>query len=557
MKKLIILIVLSLSALANEKPNIIMIITDDMGYSDLGCYGGEIKTPNIDRLADQGVKFSQFYNCGKCEPTRGTIVSGHYWHTSYEGIHIRKDTPSFGEVVKSAGYRTMMVGKWHAHGSPFERGFDRHFGFMEGGTNFFKGDETFTLDGKPWKVPEKDFYVTTALSEYAIKFIKEENKSHPEKPFFMYVAYNAPHSPIQALPQDVAKYRGKYKKGWDKLRKERYERQQKIGLAGDHWNLPERPSGIPAWDTLDEKSKDFEDLRMATYAGMIDCVDRGVGDILKTLNELKISDNTLVIFTNDNGASPNDRVRGGKFGSSEARWNVGLAWANLSNTPFQHYKRTQSAGGVTTPFIVRWPEKIKPKKEFIDQSCHFIDLLPTFMDLSGAKYPENYKGNKMPPLPGRSIRPIMTENKQLASRPLFFQLYNYLAVVDNNWKIRTTYGEDWRLYDLSKDRTETNDLSKTNPEKFKYMLALQKQNFESSNVKMKLKAGESEPKYTPIFDGDKIGKPERKGLKDAAYQNWLVKERAKGTEPDDSTKNEMTQRLANQIVKKKKKKADK
>ena len=283
-----------------EHPNIVLIMTDDMGFSDVGCYGGEIETPNIDRLAAGGVKFSQFYNCGKCEPTRAALVTGHQWWTYNPDVAIRRDSPNVGEVMRTAGYRTMMVGKWHAEGVPFQRGFDRHFGFMGGGTNYFLGDDSFTLDGRPWQVPKDNFYVTTALTDYAVRFIREEQQSHRDKPFFLYLAYNAPHSPIQAPAELVTKYRGKYLKGWDEIRRERFERQQKLGLAGLGWSLPERPENLPAWDTLDDKNKDFEDLRMATYAAMVDCVDQGVGAVMRTLDELGIRDNTLVIFLNDN-----------------------------------------------------------------------------------------------------------------------------------------------------------------------------------------------------------------------------------------------------------------
>ena len=285
---------------ADSQPNVVFIITDEVGFSDLGCYGSEINTPNIDLLAQQGLKFSQFYNCGKCEPSRAALTTGHQFWTSDPNVAIRKDSPNVGEILQPAGYRTMMVGKWHCAGVPFEAGFDRHFGFMGGATNFFLGDESCALDGKPWPVPKKDFYVTTVLSDYAEKFIREKHRLSPEHPFFLYLAYNAPHSPIQAPEDQAAKYRGKYLKGWDAIRKERFAKQQKIGLAGPAWHFPERPANIPAWETLRAKSQDFEDLRMATYAAMVDCVDQGVGRIFNTRKELNIDEKTLVIFMNDN-----------------------------------------------------------------------------------------------------------------------------------------------------------------------------------------------------------------------------------------------------------------
>ncbi|MCX6856075.1 MAG: sulfatase-like hydrolase/transferase [Verrucomicrobia bacterium] len=420
------------------------------------------------------MKFSQFYNCGKCEPSRAALVTGHQWWTHNENVAIRKDSPNFGEVIRTAGYRTMMVGKWHCDGVPFERGFDRHFGFMGGGTDFFNGDKSFTLDGKLWPVPKKDFYVTTALTDHAVKFIRDEKQAHPEQPFFMYLAYNAPHAPIQAPAAEVAKYRGKYLKGWDVLRRERFEKQKSLGLAGAGWNAPERPANLPAWDSLDEKAKDFEDLRMATFAAMVDCVDQGVGRVMQTLDELKLRDDTLVIFLNDNGASPNDRVRRGEFGTPGTTWNVGLGWAHLSSTPFKYYKRTQHSGGVTTPFIAHWPAAIKPRAAFEDQPCQVADLLPTLIDVAGGSYPADFGGKQQPPLPGRSFAPILTRGETLPPRTLHFALFNNLALIHDGWKIVTAYSQPWQLYDLKNDRTETLDLAHERPEKLAELLALQK-----------------------------------------------------------------------------------
>lgn len=490
----------------SRQPNMIVILTDDMGFSDIGCYGGEINTPNIDKLADGGLKFSQFYNCGKCEPSRAALVTGQQWFSHSPNVAVRKDSPNFGEVLRGAGYRTMMVGKWHCAGVPFERGFDRHFGFMGGGTDSFLGDDSFTLDGKPWPVPKAGFYATTALTDYALRFLREEHQAHPEQPFFLYLAYNAPHAPIEAPASEVAKYRGKYLKGWDVIRQERFEKQKKLGLAGPGWNFPERPAVIPAWDTLEAKAKDFEDLRMATYAAMVDCVDQGVGRVLKTLDELGVRDNTLVIFLNDNGASPNDRIRKGEFGAPGTTWNVGVAWAFTSTTPLKFYKRTQHSGGVTTPFIANWPAVIKPQQAYNDQPWQIADILPTLMDLAGTSYPAHFGGKEQPPLPGRSLAPVLTGNAVLPARTLYFQLFNNLAVVDNGWRLVTAYGEPWQLYDLTRDRTETHDLAASNPERLQQMLALQKAFHNRPEVRLRINSGEREPVYAPIYKADgKIG----------------------------------------------------
>ena len=492
----------ALHATSASKPNILLILADDMGFSDLGCYGGEIKTPNIDKLAEGGLKFSQFYNCGKCEPSRAALVTGQQWFSHSPNVALRKDSPNFGEVLRGTGYRTMMVGKWHCAGVPFDRGFDRHFGFMGGGTNSFLGDDSFTLDGKPWPVPKKDFYATTALTDYAVRFLREEHQADANQPFFLYLAYNAPHAPILAPASEVAKYRGNYLKGWDVIRQQRFAKQQALGLAGPGWNYPERPKTIPAWDTLDAKAKDFEDLRMATYAAMVDGVDQGVGRVLKTLDDLGVRDNTLVIFLNDNGASPNDRVRRGDFGTPGTTWNVGAAWAFTSTTPLKFYKRTQHSGGVTSPFIANWPAGIKPQQTFNDQPFQIADILPTLMDLTGTKYPAQFGGKKQPPLPGRSVAPLLTSNAVLPPRPLYFQLFNNMALVADGWRMVTAYGMPWELYDLTQDRTETHNLAASNPEKLQHMLAQQKAFVAQPDVKLRVTAGECEPRYAPIYKAD-------------------------------------------------------
>ena len=318
------------------------------------------------------------------------------------------------------------------------------------------------------------FYKTTALTDYAVKFIREEKQAHPDQPLFMYLAYNAPHASIQAPAAEVAKYRGKYRKGWDVLRRERFEKQQSLGLAGPGWNFPERPATLPAWDSLDAKSQDFEDLRMATYAAMVDCVDQGVGRVMQTLDELKLRENTLVIFLNDNGASPNDRVRRGEFGTPRANWNVGLGWAFASTTPFKFYKRSQHSGGITTPFIAHWPAGIAPRAKYEDQACHLIDMIPTLLDVAGGKYPADFGGKQHPPLPGRSFLPILTKAETLPARTLHFSLFNNLALIHGGWKIATSYGQPWQLYDLTNDRTETRDLATGQPEKLAELLGLAK-----------------------------------------------------------------------------------
>lgn len=539
-------------------PNIIVIITDDMGFSDIGPYGGEIRTPNLDRLAAGGVKFSQFYNCAKCEPSRASLLTGQQWWAHHPDVAVRKDSPNFGEVMQTGDYRTMMVGKWHAAGVPFERGFNRHFGFMGGGTDSFLGDKSFTLDGKPWPVPTKDFYSTTALTDYAVKFIREEHQAHADKPFFLYVAYNAPHAPILAPASEVAKYRGKYLKGWDVIRKERFERQKALGLAGPGWNFPERPATIPAWETLSDKAKDFEDLRMATYAAMVDGVDQGVGRMLKTLDELGVRDNTLVVFMNDNGASPNDRVRRGEFGTAGTTWNVGVAWAHVSSTPLKFYKRTQHSGGVTAPFIANWPAGIKSRAEFNDQPFQIADVLPTMMEVAGITYPANFGGKKQPALSGVSIAPVLKDNAVLPPRTLYFQLFANIAVVDNGWRLVTAYGQPWQLYDLKNDRTETRDLAASNPQRLQQMLALQKAYVERPDVRYRMNSSEREPHYAPIYKADgTIGPGASEKPDEPELALLLTEARAKGRQLTETEVAKLKQQAAGAAPPAKKKKGAK
>lgn len=525
----------ALHAADGKRPNIVVILTDDMGFSDIGCYGGEISTPNIDRLAAGGVKFSQFYNCAKCEPSRAALLTGQQWWTKSLKVAVRKDTPNIGEVMHLAGYRNMMVGKWHVDGNPFERGFDRHFGFMGGGTDSFLGDDSFTLDGKPWPVPKENFYATTALTDYAVKFIREERAAHAEQPFFLYLAYNAPHGPIEAPASEVAKYRGKYLKGWDVIRSERFDRQKALGLAGPGWHLSDRPAVIPAWEEVSEKERDFHDLRMATYAAMVDCVDQGVGRVVQTLDELKIRDNTLVIFLDDNGASPNDRVRKKEFGSPGSVWEPGVAWANVSNTPFRYYKRSQHGGGITTPFIANWPAVIAPRKEFQDQPCHLTDLLPTFIELAGGTYPADFGGKEQPPLPGVSLVPVLIRNETLPPRTLHFSLFNNMALIRGGWKITTSYSQPWQLYDLTNDRTETRDLAKEQPEKLQELLAMQKAFEAQPDVALRLQAGEREPEHAPIYKTyGARGPGAREEVDDAAFSFLISKARSQGRQLSDA-----------------------
>lgn len=450
-------------AQSRTKPNIIIILADDLGFSDLGCYGGEIATPNLDQLAAKGVRFRQFYNSAKCEPSRASLISGQYWQNCGLGV---KRGLTMGQAMQASGYDTFAIGKWHLDGNPVARGFDHYFGHLGGGSDYFKGDKSHRLDDQPYK-PASDgkFYTTDANADYAIKFISEAHEKEPEKPFFMYLAFNAPHAPLQAWPEDIAKYRGKYRVGWDKLREQRYQKQIELGIMKKEWALSPRPETIPAWETLTEAEKDFEDLRMSIYAAMVDRMDQAVGRVLARVKAMGEEENTLIFFLSDNGASPFDHQKERSMASVlENHWEYGLGWAHLSETPFRHYKRNMSNGGSCTPCIASWPAVMREPGSITDQRAHIIDLMATVMDAGGGTWPAELAGEPLQPLPGKSLRPILAGEQRIPHEILYFQLFDHRAVISGDWKLVSDWGRPWELFNLAADRTELNDLTKVQPE---------------------------------------------------------------------------------------------
>lgn len=455
------------SAVAKKKPNVILIMVDDMGYSDLGCYGGEINTPNIDKLANEGMKFTQFYNTAKCGPTRVSLLSGCY-HREVGGKRL-ENCMTLAEAMKRAGYTTLMTGKWHLEGNPVERGFDRYFGHLSGSTNFFKGDNTFRLDDKPFKIVDKSFYTTDANTDYAIEFLREAKNK--DKPFFLYIAYNAPHYPLQAWPEDIAKYRGKYMKGWDVLRKERHARQLKMSLVKPEWSLTPRDEGVKAWDALSDEEKKKEDHIMAVFAAMVDRVDQNIGRLIAELKSLGVADNTLLMFLSDNGGCPFQRTKTWDIppGSAESFYTYHKGWAQLSNTPFRLYKQNQHEGGISTPLIVNWPGVIKGGS-VTDQPGHIVDVMATMLDITETNYPAEYKGRKLRPLRGKSLLKVFKGQKRQGHDEIFFEFNKYKGLRKGKWKI-SWQKDKWELYDIELDRTELNDLADKMPEKVRQMSA--------------------------------------------------------------------------------------
>jgi len=462
-----------------NRPNFILIMVDDMGYSDIGCYGGEVKTPNLDQLAKDGLRFTQFYNTAKCHTTRAELLTGNYAYSI--GDNNMEHGATFGEVLRPIGYRTLITGKWHQKPLPTTRGFDRYYGLADGCCNFFNpGLKARAGEGAPgrkgktrvrrWAIedkvimgytnPDKDFYTTDAFTNYAMDRLDEYKGE--DKPFVLYLPYTAPHYPLHAWPEDIAKYRGKYKIGWDEIRKQRFKRMNEMGIIGPKHKLTPRAS--KAWDDLSEEQQDAEDLKMAVYAAMIDRVDQNLGRLFAKVKELGEWDNTLIMFLTDNGACPEqpNTTPNVPPGPVEGYRTVSVGWANASNTPYRKFKSTDYEGGIRTPFIAHWPGVIKPG--MTNQVGHIIDISATFRDVTGAKYPKEINGNKTKPPLGKSLLPIFKGEVREPHKEIYWHFSRANAVRQGDLKV-VRAGKAWELYDLKADPTETNNLAKERPEK--------------------------------------------------------------------------------------------
>lgn len=469
--------------IAAPRPNIVLIMTDDLGFSDIGPYGGEIDTPNLNQLAADGLRFRQFYNTAKCSQTRATMLSGRYFpEASFTGQH--RTSVTFAETLRSAGYKTLMSGKWHLLGEPTEQGFDRYFGHLAGAVNFFNGIssgglETFRLDGKPYQVPASDFYTTDAFTDHALQFLEEEVPADSDQPYLLYLAYNAPHYPLHAKKSDIDKYLGRYDMGWDELRRTRYQRQLELGIISSESVLSDRPPEVPAWDTISPELRREHNLTMATYAAMIDSVDQNIGRVISRLKARGEFDNTIFIFLSDNGGCPFQRTypetRENNLmpWTAESYWTYDEGWAHASNTPFRWYKQNQHEGGISSPFIVHWPDGLGGKPgRIVDGPGHLIDIAPTLYEIAGASYPKTYAGAEIGPLRGQSLTPIFSGQSTGGPRE-FWQFYgNNRALRFGDWKISWEKRiKEWELYNLAEDRSETNNLAATMPDKLAEMIA--------------------------------------------------------------------------------------
>jgi len=449
---------------APAKPNILVILADDLGFSDIGCYGSEIDTPNLDRLAKGGLRFTQFYNTAKCHVSRVALLSGRWCHEAGdESLHRAVTIP---EVLGGAGYFTAMAGKWHLDKQPTDFGFQRYFGHLSGATSYYQGDDTFRLNGQPWKVPAQGFYTTVADVDYALKFLGEAREA--KKPWFLYLAFNAPHSPLQPLEVDYKKYLGRYDVGWDVVRAARVEKQKQLGLFDRGVEPSPRPDHVPAWDALSPEMRAWEARRMAAYAALIDRVDQELGRIIADLERNGELDNTLIIFFSDNGACPYDRRTIGRDREPyepDSRWSDSTGWAWARNTPFRYYKQNQFEGGIATPAIVHWPAGLKTKPgSLVGSPAHLVDVLPTLADIGGAKIPTTWPDREPSPLAGISLAPIFA-GKEIKSRPPLHLLFGSdRGLRDGDWKLVSFQSEPWELYNIAQDRTELHNVAAEHPE---------------------------------------------------------------------------------------------
>ncbi len=473
-----------ISCSKQELPNIILISVDDMGWSDLGCYGSEIHTPNIDELAEQGMRFTQFHNTSKCFPSRACLLTGIYAQQSgYDRSYKEplRNSVTLGEVLREAGYITLWSGKHHGLENPITRGFDHYYGLKDGACNHFNPGEQRPGEGAParkswgrekakraWCIDslmfapytpeEKDFYTTDYFTNYAVNWL--ESYEDDNRPLFLYLAYTAPHDPLMAWPEDIAKYKGWYDEGYEPIRQKRYARQVEMNLIDETYRLSE--STYPDWNTISPELKREESRKMEVYAAMIDRMDQNLGRVLKTLRKTGRAENTLIMFVSDNGASA-EMVHieddYGEIGTMTLWSSLGPQWANVSNTPFRYFKNYSYEGGINTPLIAWWPGKIEPGT-FSRFPGHFIDIMATCVDVTGAAYPDLFNGEEITPMQGESLLPAFTGDNPARSNPMFWEWSRGQAVRNGDWKL-VRWGKEspWDLYNVSEDPTEINNLA--------------------------------------------------------------------------------------------------
>lgn len=509
--------------MSQKKPNILPILNDDMGYSDIGCYGGEVQTPNLDTLAANGLRYTQFYNTARCCPSRASLLTGLYPHqadvghmTRDDGIDgylgdLNRNTVTIAEVLKAGGYATYMSGKWHVtrflegptHNWPCQRGFDDFYGIIAGAASYFY-PRTLTRNNERIEPEGDDYYFTDAISDEAVRQIREHSEREQDKPFFQYVAYTAPHWPLHAHPEDIARYQGRFDIGWDQLRQERLQRLIEMGILGETWRLTKRDPRVSPWEETPNKA--WQARRMEVYAAQIDRMDQGIGHILQALKDTGQWENTLIVFLSDNGGCAEEldwdedfknlavngkepigtaKTRDGRDvqyqntpglmpGAEETYQSYGIPWANVSNTPFRLYKHWVHEGGIATPFIVHWPAGIAAGGELRHQPAQLPDIMATFLDVAGIDYPTTYNDCDIKPLEGFSMTPTFA-NAPHRREVLYWEHEGNKAVRKDKWKLVCKYPGDWELYDIAADRTELHDVSDKYPHVVSELSALYEQ----------------------------------------------------------------------------------
>jgi len=492
--------VLSAPVCAAPKPNVLLILSDDLGFSDPGCYGSEIATPHLDELAKNGLRFTHFYNTARCWPTRAAILTGYY------AQQVRRDSfdgkggaqgvrPKWArllpDLLRPLGYRSWHSGKWHLDGKPVGAGFDRSYSLNDHDRHFYP--KQHTADDKPLPPVAKDagYYSSTAIADHGIAYLKEHAEKHTAQPFFGFLAFTAPHFPVQAPAEDIARYRDKYLAGWDAMREVRWKNMSALTLSGG-LSVIERETGPPypfpdaikklgpdevnrplPWTELSESQRKFQAEKMAVHAAMVDRMDREIGRVLAQLRSMGVLENTLVMFLSDNGASAEMMVRGdghdpnAHCGTGATFLSIGPGWSSLCNTPFRRHKTWVHEGGIATPFIVSWPAGIAARGELRHTPAHVIDFVPTVLELAGGKPAET-----APPSPGRSLAPAFAKDEIIAREPLWWLHEGHRALRSGDWKLVAAKDQPWELYDLGKDRAETKNLAGEMPDKVRELTAL-------------------------------------------------------------------------------------
>jgi arylsulfatase A-like enzyme len=491
------------AAPAAAKPNIVVILADDLGFSDAGCYGGEIQTPNLDRLAAGGLRFTQFYNTARCWPSRAALLTGYY------AQQVRRDTlpgvPSGGSGVRPAwarllpalleplGYHRYHSGKWHVDGKVLAGGFEHSYSLNDHDRHF--NPKQHTLDDRPLPAvkPDSGYYSTTAITQHAIDMLADHQSQHRNEPFFLYLAFTCPHFPLHAPADDIALYKDRYRAGWDALRAERYARMKEAGLVNcalskldpdiiPSWNFSEKKlreqigpgeatRAVP-WNDLTAEQKEFQPIKMAVHAAMIHRMDTEIGRVVEQLKKMDAFEDTVILFLSDNGASAEEIIRGDEHdrtaapGSARTFLSIGPGWSSAANTPFRLHKSWVHEGGITTPLLVHWPRGIKARGELRHNPGHLVDLAPTLLELAGGKFPETFAGKPLPPPPGKSLVPVFTRDNTVTHDYFWWYHENNRAVRVGDWKLVSAgKGAAWELYDLRTDRCEMKDLAGRQPER--------------------------------------------------------------------------------------------